>query len=65
VPGEGAYARIEREQPWILRGLPRDVTEPVEIEDRFSGGRLAELSRQEAGTLLADVAALEPDARMR
>lgn len=29
------YARSEREQRWLLSGLPDEVVEPVEIHDRY------------------------------
>ena len=35
TPGEGSYARTEREQRWLLRGLPDALTDPVEILDRY------------------------------
>jgi CYTH domain-containing protein len=35
TPGAGSYARIEREQRWLLPGLPEGVAEPVEILDRY------------------------------
>lgn len=35
TPGTGSYARIEREQRWLLPGLPQGVSEPVEILDRY------------------------------
>jgi CYTH domain-containing protein len=35
TPGAGLYARIEREQRWLLPGLPEGVSEPVEILDRY------------------------------
>jgi len=35
TPGEGAYARVEREHRWLLSGLPEAAVEPVEILDRY------------------------------
>jgi CYTH domain-containing protein len=35
TPGQGHYARTERERRWLLRDLPHDVTEPVEILDTY------------------------------
>ena len=35
TPGAGSYAQIEREQRWLLSGLPEGVAEPVEILDRY------------------------------
>jgi CYTH domain-containing protein len=52
-PGEGSYARVEREQRWLLRALPDDVTEPVEIEDLYFIGSTLRLRRMRAGSVLA------------
>jgi hypothetical protein len=35
TPGEGAYARVEREHRWLLAGLPEGAGDPVEIVDRY------------------------------
>ena len=35
TPGEGAYARVEREHRWLLSGLPEAALEPIEILDRY------------------------------
>ena len=34
-PGEGAYARVEREHRWLLSGVPEGAVEPVHILDRY------------------------------
>jgi CYTH domain-containing protein len=35
APGRGRYAQSEREQRWILRQLPDDLVDPVEIVDKY------------------------------
>ena len=35
IPGKGQYARTEREYRWLLRSLPEEVTDPVEIADLY------------------------------
>jgi hypothetical protein len=37
APGAGRYARVEREQRWLLRDVPVGVDRPIEIEDRYLG----------------------------
>jgi CYTH domain-containing protein len=37
-PGEGRYAQLEREQRWLLRALPPDVTDERAIVDHYWGG---------------------------
>lgn len=40
VPGEGRYARVEREQRWALRRRPDGLIEPTDIVDRYVGATL-------------------------
>jgi len=50
VPGEGRYARLEREQRWVLSGLPPEVERPVSITDLYISGtrlRLRRMVREE------------------
>jgi CYTH domain-containing protein len=35
TPGRGRYAQSEREQRWLLRGLPDGLADPVEIVDKY------------------------------
>lgn len=51
-PGGGQYARVEREQRWLLRALPDDLMDPVEIDDRYLIGSTLRLRRMrpEAGS---------------
>ena len=35
TPGEGRYAKVEREQRWLLEELPEGVMEPRYIVDRY------------------------------
>jgi CYTH domain-containing protein len=49
TPGAGAYARLEREQRWLLGGLPADVVDPVDIEDRYLTGSTLRLRRMRTG----------------
>jgi CYTH domain-containing protein len=49
VPGEGRYAHIEREQRWLLDGLPLDRRDPVEILDRYLVGTRLRLRRMQSG----------------
>ncbi|HEY5267500.1 MAG TPA: hypothetical protein VIJ40_11875 [Acidimicrobiales bacterium] len=37
-PGEGKYARVEREQRWLLGAVPLEVTEMREITDHYVTG---------------------------
>jgi CYTH domain-containing protein len=50
TPGAGAYARLEREQRWLLSGLPDDVVDPVDIQDRYLTGSTLRLRRMRSGT---------------
>jgi len=50
VPGEGRYARLEREQRWVLSALPPEVQRPVSIMDLYLPGtrlRLRRMVRQD------------------
>jgi CYTH domain-containing protein len=49
TPGAGAYARLEREQRWLLSGLPADVIDPVDIQDRYLTGSTLRLRRVRSG----------------
>lgn len=49
TPGAGAYARLEREQRWLLGGLPDDVVDPVDIQDRYLTGSTLRLRRMRSG----------------
>ena len=50
TPGEGAYAKPEREQRWLLSRLPDDVVDPVDIRDRYLTGSTLRLRRVRSGT---------------
>lgn len=50
TPGAGAYARLEREQRWLLSGLPDDVIDPVEIHDRYLTGSTLRLRRMRSAS---------------
>ena len=52
VPGEGRYARLEREQRWVLSGLPAGLNSPVAIEDRYIAGTRLRLRRMELGPVV-------------
>lgn len=45
MPGGGPYARLEREQRWLLRRLPDDVVDPVAIQDHYLSGSTLRLRR--------------------
>jgi hypothetical protein len=49
-PGEGRYAREERERRWVLRGLPDGLGDGVRITDHYLPGTGLRLRRMEAGT---------------
>lgn len=49
TPGEGRYARAEREQRWILARLPADCYDPVEILDRYLVGTRLRLRQMTSG----------------
>ena len=49
VPGEGPYARLEREQRWVLAGLPPGVDQPVSITDLYIAGTRLRLRRMAQG----------------
>ena len=53
VPGYGRYAQIEREQRWIMDGLPVKILDPVEITDRYlAGTRLRLREMKSAGEII-------------
>lgn len=45
APGEGRYARVEREQRWVLSGRPGGLGDPVSISDRYLTGTRLRLRR--------------------
>lgn len=52
--GEGRYARLEREQRWLLAAVPEGVTGPVTIVDRYLDSTRLRLRRMEsAGVVVA------------
>jgi CYTH domain-containing protein len=51
APGQGRYARLEREQRWVLRERPADVLgPPVSIVDLYLAGTTLRLRRMESET---------------
>ncbi len=48
LPGEGRYARLEREQRWLLREPPAELIEPRKITDRYVEGTTLRLRRVDA-----------------
>ena len=50
VAGEGRYARVEREQRWLLSHLPPGLGDPVSIVDLYITGTRLRLRRLETGT---------------
>jgi len=48
APGEGRYARAEREQRWVLSGRPPGLRDPVSIVDRYITGTRLRLRRMAA-----------------
>jgi CYTH domain-containing protein len=48
--GEGRYARMEREQRWVLGELPDDLDRPVSIVDLYIGRTRLRLRRMESGS---------------
>jgi CYTH domain-containing protein len=48
VPGEGRYAHLEREQRWVVRGVPPDAVRSASIVDRYIGGTRLRLRRSES-----------------
>lgn len=46
-PGEGKYARVEREQRWAVAEMPPDAQHIAEIIDRYIAGTLLRLRRME------------------
>jgi CYTH domain-containing protein len=49
TPGTGPYAKLEREQRWLLSGLPDDVVDPVDIQDHYLTGSTLRLRRMRSG----------------
>ena len=50
TPGAGPYARIEREQRWLLSGLPDELVDPVEIHDLYLTGSTLRLRRMRSAS---------------
>ena len=50
TPGLGPYAQTERERRWLLRGLPDDLTAPVEILDTYFVDTTFRLRRMRRGS---------------
>jgi CYTH domain-containing protein len=50
TPGTGAYARLEREQRWLLSGPPDDLVDPVDIQDRYLTGSTLRLRRMHSAS---------------
>lgn len=50
TPDAGSYAHIEREQRWLLSGLPEGVAHPVEILDRYFRQSTLRLRRMQTGS---------------
>jgi CYTH domain-containing protein len=48
--GEGRYARVEREQRWVLRALPDERDRPVSIADLYLDGTRLRVRRMETET---------------
>ncbi len=53
VPGQGRYARTEREHRWLATGLPTGAHDPTAIVDRYIDGTTLRLRtmRADAGTV--------------
>jgi CYTH domain-containing protein len=47
--GEGRYARVEREQRWVLAALPDGLDRPVSIVDHYISATRLRLRRMEDG----------------
>jgi CYTH domain-containing protein len=50
IAGQGRYAQPEREQRWLLGGLPSGLHDPVQIVDFYFPGTRLRLRRMESGT---------------
>jgi hypothetical protein len=63
TPGEGRYARVEREQRWVLRVLPDGRDQPVSIVDLYLRGTRLRLRRMqtEAGAVYKLGQKVRPD----
>lgn len=46
-PGQGAYARVEREQRWLAASVPPDAVPLATISDRYLSGTRLRLRRSE------------------
>lgn len=49
-PGEGRYAKVEREQRWLLATVPSGVTDKRDISDQYFLGTTLRLRRIQAGS---------------
>jgi CYTH domain-containing protein len=49
TPGEGRYVQVEREQRWVLPQLPKGLTDPASIVDRYLIGTRLRLRTISAG----------------
>lgn len=52
TPGQGPYAKTEREQRWLLGALPEKVADPVEIYDRYLVESTLRLREMRAGSVV-------------
>jgi hypothetical protein len=48
MPGSGRYAKSEREQRWVLNGIPAEVVDPVGIQDHYLRHTQLRLRRMES-----------------
>jgi CYTH domain-containing protein len=51
-PGEGRYARLEREQRWLLARVPDSADRPARVADRYLAGTRLRLRRIEDAGLV-------------
>jgi CYTH domain-containing protein len=63
APGDSVYARREREQRWLFRSLPPDVSQPVSITDLYVAGTRLRLRRMtsDAGVVYKLGQKIRPD----
>ena len=50
APGEGRYAQVEREQRWLLPGLPDGLVDPTSIVDVYLTGTRLRLRKVTTGS---------------
>ena len=48
TPGSGRYSESEREQRWLLNGLPTGLVDPTEIRDLYVRDTQLRLRRMES-----------------